>query len=93
MNPTLPVILLIVCILMSLLTLILMALDKSYAKSRTRRIPEKTLFLFAALFGAPGGVLGMQLFRHKTKHSYFAIGFPLLAVVQIAALCCAFLLL
>ena len=90
MNSTLPVILCIVCSLMSLVSLILMALDKSFAKSRSRRIPEKTLFLFAILFGAPGGVLGMQLFRHKTRHSYFAIGFPLFAVLQIALILAAF---
>ena len=86
MNPSLPTILTAVCILMSLMTFLLMGLDKARAKSRAWRIPEKVLFLFAALFGAPGGVLGMMTFRHKTKHNYFAIGFPLLAIVQIALL-------
>ena len=92
MNPSLPVILSAVCILMSLLTFCLMAADKSFAKRRARRIPEKTLFLFAALFGAPGGVLGMLTFRHKTKHTAFCIGFPLLALVQLALLLCLYLL-
>ena len=86
MNPSLPVILTAVCILMSLMTFLLMGLDKARAKARAWRIPEKVLFLFAAFFGAPGGVLGMMTFRHKTKHSYFAIGFPLLAIAQIALL-------
>ena len=59
----------------------LMGLDKLFAKLQKRRIPEKTLFAFAVL----GGALGMYGFRHKTLHKTFAIGFPLLAIVQIAA--------
>ena len=38
----------------------------------------------AALFGAFGGTAAMWLFRHKTKHWYFAVFFPLMAVVQTA---------
>ena len=91
MKPTLPTALLVICLLMSLITLCLMAADKTYAKRRARRIPEKILFLFAALFGAPGGTLGMHLFRHKTKHLHFQLGFPVLAVIQIALLIAAFL--
>ena len=39
-------------------------------------------FLLAALFGAFGGTLGMFAFRHKTKHWYFRIFFPLLMLLQ-----------
>ena len=60
----------------------LMGLDKLFAKLQKRRIPEKTLFAFAIVGGALGGTLGI---RHKTLHKTFAIGFPLLAIVQIAA--------
>ena len=35
------------------------------------RISEKALLLTSFLGGALGGLLGMQLFRHKTKHWYF----------------------
>ena len=45
---------------------------------------EKTLFSFAALFGAPGGLLGMYVFHHKTKHWYFRWGFALLTAAQCA---------
>lgn len=62
-----------------------MGLDKLFAKLQKRRIPEKTLFVFAIVGGALGGTLGMYGFRHKTLHKTFAIGFPLLAIVQIAA--------
>ncbi|MBR1584041.1 MAG: DUF1294 domain-containing protein [Clostridia bacterium] len=64
----------------------LMAYDKRCAKTGKRRVPEKTLFLAAACFGALGGVLGMQLCRHKTKHWYFQVFFPLMLAVQIALL-------
>ena len=47
---------------------------------------EKTLFLFALLGGAPGGTAGMFLFRHKTRHWTFRLGFPLLAAAQLALL-------
>lgn len=63
----------------------LMGIDKLLAKMQKRRIPEKTLFAFAILGGALGGTVGMYSFRHKTLHKSFAIGFPLLAIIQIAA--------
>lgn len=59
-----------------------MGIDKALAKADKRRIPEKVLFLLVVLFGGIGGTLGMHLFHHKTKHSYFRIGFPLIAVIE-----------
>ena len=38
------------------------------------------------LFGAFGGTLGMFVFRHKTKHWYFRVFFPLMMVLQAAVL-------
>lgn len=67
----------------SLVLLILMGMDKSKAKNNEWRISEKTLFTLAIVGGAVGGVLGMYLFRHKTRHNSFAFGFPLLAAIQI----------
>ena len=49
---------------------------------KKRRVPEARLFLLALLGGALGGVLGMQVFRHKTQHMQFVVGFPLLALIQ-----------
>ena len=71
---------------LNLISFGLMAYDKRCARSGKRRVPEKTLFIAAACFGGLGGVLGMQLCRHKTKHWYFNVFFPLLLVVQIALL-------
>ena len=60
-------------------------LDKRGAKSGGRRVSEKTLLLSAALMGGPGALLGMAVFRHKTKHAKFRLGVPLLIIVNIAA--------
>ncbi len=73
-------------LVMNLIAFALMAIDKQKAKAGAWRIPEKTLFLFAALFGGLGGTLGMFLCRHKTRHWYFRIGFPALLVVQVVVL-------
>lgn len=57
--------------------------DKSRAKRFRWRIPEKTLFLVALAGGSLGSILGMQLFRHKTRHWYFVVGMPVILVLQI----------
>ncbi|MCB9894476.1 MAG: DUF1294 domain-containing protein [Planctomycetes bacterium] len=45
-------------------------LARTNAKSRT---PEKTLLLLGLPLAAPGMLLGMQLFRHKTKKRSFQL--------------------
>ena len=71
---------------LNVISFCLMGYDKRCAKEGKWRVPEKTLFLATACFGGLGGVLGMFLFRHKTKHWYFKLFFPLLLVIQIAVL-------
>lgn len=73
-------------IVMSLCLFAAMGLDKNRAIQGARRIPEARLFFLAFLGGAMGGWLGMRAFRHKTRHWYFAFGFPLIALMQLAAL-------
>ena len=70
----------------NILLYILMGVDKFQAIKRKRRIPEKVLFLFAIIGGALGGTLGMLSFRHKTKHWYFEVFFPLLSIIDLAAI-------
>ena len=50
-----------------------------------RRVPEKTLFALALLLGSPGALLGMLVFRHKTRHWYFRFGIPAILLAQAAA--------
>ena len=59
--------------------------DKQKAKKDKWRIPEKTLFLVALLGGGLGTTLGMQLFRHKTKHWYFKYGMPAILLLETVA--------
>jgi len=64
----------------------LMWFDKRRAKKKgARRIRERTLFLSALLGGGLGAFLGMWTFRHKTKHWYFVVGIPLIAILEIIA--------
>ncbi len=78
-------ILLIYLAAVNLFGLIIMGVDKSRAKRRKWRIPEATLFLVAIIGGSVGSILGMYLFRHKTKHWYFVAGMPVILVLQIIA--------
>ena len=75
---------------MSFIALVLYGLDKGYAKSGARRIPERVLLGFSLLGGGIGGALGMILFRHKTKHWYFVVLNLLGIAIQIAALLIVF---
>ena len=63
---------------------ILMAVDKTNAIRKARRIPEITLLLFAALGGSLGEWLGMASLHHKTKHKKFLILVPVFLFVHIA---------
>lgn len=64
---------------------LLMLVDKFKAKKNLWRIPEKTLFLVAALGGSVGSLLGMYLVRHKTQHLTFTLGMPLILALQVVA--------
>lgn len=79
-------IVLIVLGVLNLVSFSLMAYDKHCAKAGKWRISEKALFIAAACFGGLGGMLGMTVCRHKTKHWYFKVFFPLMLVVQIVLL-------
>lgn len=62
----------------------LMGIDKYKAKKRAFRIPEATLFIVAAIGGSIGSIIGMYVFRHKTRHRAFVYGMPFILIVQIA---------
>ena len=70
-------------IVMNILGFSAMGIDKRRAIYKKWRIPEKTLFLLAALGGSVGTWSGMYVFRHKTKHWYFVVGMPLILAIQI----------
>ena len=74
---------LIYLIVINIIAFAMMGIDKSKAIKRRWRIPEKSLFLSAVLGGSIGAIAGMQLFRHKTKHTKFVIGMPTILILQI----------
>ncbi len=78
--------LLIYLLIINALGFLLMRLDKQKARKKKWRIPEATLMGIAAIGGSIGSLLGMHIFRHKTKHPKFTVGIPLILVVQLAAL-------
>ena len=57
--------------IISLLTFLMYVADKQKAKKHKWRIPEKILLGMCIVGGFLGGLLGMQVFHHKTKHWYF----------------------
>ena len=67
----------------NLLAFGMMLADKRRAKAKKQRIPEKTLFVTAALGGSIGAMLGMWALRHKTKHKTFVYGMPAILAAQL----------
>ena len=58
-------------IFINLLTIIIYGIDKLLAKKHLFRISENCLFLLSLIGGSLGALIGMQLFRHKTKKIKF----------------------
>lgn len=66
----------------NILTFLIYGADKWKAKRDKWRIPEDTLIWLAIVGGSVGALLGMYLFRHKTKHRKFQIGIPVILLIQ-----------
>ena len=82
---TVDIALLIVLLIWNLIVFILYGVDKAKAKRGRRRVPEKTLLWCAFLLGGVGGMAGMLVFRHKTRHTKFRILLPLALILTLAA--------
>lgn len=65
---------------------VIMGVDKKRAIRGAWRISEASLFAVALLGGALGCTLGMNHFRHKTKHWYFKYGMPAILIIQVCLL-------
>lgn len=61
---------------------VIMGVDKK-EPSGVPGASRRLLFFHGALGGSLGCILGMQHFRHKTKHWYFKYGMPAILVVQV----------
>ena len=75
---------LLLLLAVNLVSFALYGLDKLKARRGLWRIRESTLLLVALLGGSLGALLGMEVFRHKTKHWTFKLLVPLFLVLHIA---------
>ncbi|MFD1206924.1 MULTISPECIES: DUF1294 domain-containing protein [Sporosarcina] len=70
----------------SIWTFFTMGYDKRQARRKQRRVPENTLWILSIFGGGIGAYIGMIVFRHKTRHTAFRIGFLLLAIIYTMAI-------
>lgn len=62
---------LVLILIMSIISFFFYRLDKRKAEKGRWRISESILLGLGVLGGALGALVGMKVFRHKTKHWYF----------------------
>ncbi len=70
-------------VIINTIAFVVMHHDKKQARKHKRRVPEKTLFMLAIVYGSLGIFLGMYVFRHKTKHASFVYGIPSIIFIQL----------
>lgn len=73
-------------IFINIVAFLMYGADKYFAKKDMWRISEKALLGIAAIGGAFGAFLGMETFRHKTKHAKFKLLVPVLMAVHLGVL-------
>lgn len=69
----------------NLLVFFLYAMDKISARAGAWRVRERTLLLLALLGGSAGALVGMKVFRHKTRKASFGILIAVILLIQLAA--------
>jgi len=70
--------------IINLVTFFIYGLDKAKAgRVGARRISERFLLILALIGGSLGALLGMKIFRHKTKKISFQAIFAVILAVQI----------
>ena len=72
-----------ILLIMNVTAFLLMRTDKRRARHQEERIPERVLLLVAAFFGALGASLAMYIYHHKTRHLRFAVGLPMMFLLQV----------
>lgn len=70
----------------SVAAFLLYAVDKRAARSKRRRVRERTLHLAGLLGGWPGAALAQRLFHHKSQKSSFQFVFRVTVLANCAAL-------
>lgn len=70
-------------IIMNVIALFMYGIDKRKAIKGKWRISEIALLLVGLLGGSIGSIIGMYMFRHKTKHWKFIILVPMFLILHI----------
>lgn len=78
-------VILLYLLIMNAAGFLIMTADKCFAQSKAWRVPENNLLGIAAIGGSIGVWLAMYLVRHKTRHTKFTIGVPLILAMQVIA--------
>ncbi|WP_306424894.1 DUF1294 domain-containing protein [Sphingobium sp. Z007] len=72
-------------LLANLIAFSLFGMDKRRARRGLRRLPERTLLLWAMAGGSAGALAGRRLFRHKTRKQPFSTLLWLIVAAQAIA--------
>ena len=75
-------IIILIYVAVNISVFLLYGLDKIKAIKNQWRVPEKTLIV-TALFGVFGAIFGMMIFHHKVRKPKFAIGIPVILILEI----------
>ncbi len=71
-------------VVINLVSFMMFGIDKYKARRGQWRISEATLLAVAAIGGSIGAWMGMKVWHHKTLHSKFRYGVPIILLVHIA---------
>lgn len=71
-------------VVINLVSFMMFGIDKYKARRGQWRISEATLLAVAAIGGSIGAWMGMKVWHHKTLHSKFRYGVPIMLLVHVA---------
>ena len=71
-------------VVINLVSFMMFGIDKYKARRGQWRISEATLLAVAAIGGSIGAWMGMKVWHHKTLHSKFRYGVPIMFLAHIA---------
>ncbi len=75
--------LLLYLLIINIITFIAFGLDKLFAIKHTRRISNSTLLGLSFIGGSIGGLIGMNLFHHKTNKKYYTMVLPVFLIIHV----------
>ncbi len=81
----LPSFILVAYTLLSIITFVIYAVDKSAAVNGTWRTRESTLHLLSLAGGWPGALVAQTILRHKSKKNSFRTGFWITVTLNLSA--------